>query len=119
AFSANGFDLYVLTSTRGLYRYSDLETSVDPPPAALVTLSAYPNPFNPKTTLGFSLPAAGSARLEIFDASGRRVAKIFDEPRPAGKQSADWNAEALPSGVYFASLVSGEFEASTGLVLLK
>jgi hypothetical protein len=119
AFSANGFDLYVLTSTRGLYRYSDLETSVDPAPSALATLNAFPNPFNPKTTLDFTLPAAGMARLEIFDAGGRRVARVINELRPAGRQSVDWNAEALPSGVYLANLVSGEFESSTRLVLLK
>ena len=51
-------------------------TFVDAPPAspAAPTLTAHPNPFNPRTTIRWAVPAAGLSRLEIFDARGRRVA---------------------------------------------
>ncbi len=112
-------DLYLLTNNRGLYRYDNLPSSADTPPAASAALRVYPNPFNPKATLRFNLLEEGQASLHIYDTNGRRVATIFDELRTAGQHSVTWNAERLPSGVYLASLVSGKSSISTRLVLLK
>lgn len=83
-----------------------------------------PNPFNPSTTLILQIQAAGPARLEIFDASGRRVRLLHDGTLSAGRQQLEWDGrgdsgEALPSGTYFARLASGKEVSSHSLVLIK
>ena len=96
-----------------------LITDVETPLAATPDLSARPNPFNPKTTLSFSLPAAGPTRLEVFDVSGRRVATLLDGFADAGRHEREWEARGLAGGVYLARL-SGDWGAeSFRLVLLK
>lgn len=79
---------------------------------------AFPNPFNPTTTLSYDLPRASHVRLEVFDASGRRVALLADEPQAAGSRAIVWQAEALPAGVYFARLQAETFTETRKLVLI-
>lgn len=64
------------------------------PAVAAATLRAFPNPFNPRTTVSFELPAAGHALLEAFDLRGRRVAVLLDADLPAGRQDAVWDGSA-------------------------
>lgn len=99
-------------------------TGVEDAPHATARLAAYPNPFNPKTTLRFSLDVASEVRLEVFDLRGRRVATPFAGRLGAGAQAIAWEAvdaggAALPAGVYLARLASGEGEQFGKLVLLK
>ncbi len=79
----------------------------------------YPNPFNPSTTLAFSLPADGPVTLEVFDATGRRVATLVEGELPAGRHAVTWRPVDRASGVYFARLRAGGKTAVTRLVLLK
>lgn len=77
-----------------------------PLPAALA-LAAHPNPFNPRTELVFTLPAAGHLRVEIFDLAGRRLVQIAAGETAAGPQRLAWDGKneagrALPSGIYLA-----------------
>ncbi|MBM4116551.1 hypothetical protein FJ251_02240 [bacterium] len=93
-------------------------------PAASAQLAAWPNPFNPATTIAWSLPAPGALRLEVLDASGRRVALLHDGPAAAGGGSLRWTGRdsqgrALPSGIYFVRLESGVYAASEKLILIK
>jgi len=101
-------------------------SAVDPSlsPARVVLHPAVPNPFNPETTLSFSLPIAGHARLRIFDVRGHLVRALLDEPREAGRHSVVWNgrddqARPLTSGVYFCRIEIGAFAATERMVLLK
>ena len=76
------------------------------PGAEAFTVSAYPNPFNPTTTLSYTMPQAGRLSLKVFDLRGRLVRKLLDERREAGPGLVIWNGldEAgarVPSGVYF------------------
>ena len=64
----------------------------------------YPNPFNPSTTIAFALPRPGRVSLKIFDASGKEVAILVNENLPVGNYRIPWNAQELPSGVYFYRL---------------
>jgi hypothetical protein len=82
----------------------------DAPAAARIRLEAnVPHPFNPKTTLRFSMQAAGPAELAIYDLAGRSVAHLVDGPLAAGEHSLVWNGiddagAPVSSGVYFARL---------------
>jgi hypothetical protein len=79
----------------------------------------YPNPFNPTTTISFSLPSKSFVSIKIFDLIGKDVAIIVSEELSAGDHSCQWNAEGLPSGVYFCRLYAGSFSETKKLVLLR
>ena len=66
----------------------------------------YPNPFNPTTTIQYSLGLAGPTKLMIYDVLGRELVTLVDEYRPAGTHKVVWNTSGLPSGVYFYRLES-------------
>lgn len=83
-----------------------------------------PNPFNPKTTIAFSLPEPNDVRLEIYDVAGRRVTTLVNERLLAGEHRVEWNGVAstgdrVASGVYFYKLTAGEDNVSKKMVLLK
>jgi len=82
-------------------------------------LSAFPNPFNPTTTLSFTLPAAERLRLAIYDITGRERQILADDLFSAGDHRVDFDASALPSGVYVARLIGPRFSATQKLLLLK
>ena len=79
------------------------------PAPAFRVLGARPNPFNPATEIILDLPQDGQLRVTVFDAAGRRVARIADGPRAAGRQAVTWRGtddagRAVPSGIYFAKV---------------
>mgnify|MGYP001592195347 CR=1 FL=1 len=89
-------------------------------PIAFSLQQNYPNPFNPQTTIGFSLLAIGNVTLKIFDVLGREVATLIDnETIHAGNYEKKWNAENLPSGIYFSSLTVNNFTQTKKMLLLK
>ena len=98
--------------------------AADPVPARTAFDGAYPNPFNPSTTLRFALAAPAHARLYVYDLAGRRVRSLVDAELPAAEHEAVWDGHddrgtALPSGVYFARLTAGDFARSQKVLLLK
>ncbi|MCD4829965.1 MAG: T9SS type A sorting domain-containing protein [Candidatus Cloacimonetes bacterium] len=82
-------------------------------------LGNYPNPFNPSTTIAFSLVEPAHSTLCVYNIRGRRVATLLDEPLPAGEHSVTWQAEGCSSGIYFARLTTLEGVRMTKLLLLK
>jgi hypothetical protein len=85
---------------------------------------AAPNPFNPQTTLSFSLPTACHVRLAIFDVRGRLVATLLDEERGPGLHRVVWDGRnargrQVASGVYLYRLEAGSFIEAKPMVLLK
>jgi hypothetical protein len=79
----------------------------------------FPNPFNPATTIRFSLPQREAVRLDIFDTSGRLVASPLAEIRPAGQHEITFDASALSSGVYLYRLSSTSGVIVKRMTLLK
>jgi hypothetical protein len=82
------------------------------PDMALRLYPAAPNPFNPRTTIRFDLPAAGPVRLAIYDVAGRLVRVLVEGEIPAGSHEAVWDGRdqsgrSAPSGSYLARLVAG------------
>lgn len=78
-----------------------------------------PNPFNPRTTIHFTLDQEALTRIEVYDLRGRRVARLMDEIVSKGAHSLVWEPENLASGVYILRLQAGSFIATNRLVLLK
>lgn len=79
----------------------------------------YPDPFNPSTTIPFSVPAKTFMTLKIYDVIGREVATLFSGELEAGEYTRQWNAAGFPSGVYFCRLEAGAYVGVKKLVLLK
>jgi hypothetical protein len=90
------------------------------PPAAPVSESLrrlglsqnVPNPFNPRTTIKYDLPATGAVRLTVFDVAGRLVRTLVDESMPQGSHEAVWDGRdssgrEVGSGSYLARLEFG------------
>jgi hypothetical protein len=102
------------------------DPSAVPEAGAVAALGdAYPNPFNPRTTLSFDLPVAGPVRLLVHDVSGRVVDVLLDDQvvRP-GLHRVDWrgrdrSGRELPSGAYFYRLESGAYRATKKMLLLR
>jgi len=79
----------------------------------------YPNPFNPSTQISYEIPEASHVRLEVFDMSGRRVAVLVDEGRPAGGHIVHFDADGLSSGVYVSRLQAGSHTVTRRMTLVK
>lgn len=77
-----------------------------------------PNPFGGETTIRFSLPEKGHARLTVYDATGRAVADLVDEELGAGTYSANWQTD-VPSGMYFCRLEAGDSRSVIRLTHLR
>jgi len=93
-----------------LIKYRQTTTLVEfPAPQRLIrdfSLSKnYPNPFNPSTTIEFSLPRSAFVTLKVYNLLGKEVATLIDEPRSAGIHKFNWDARGLASGVYVYRLV--------------
>jgi hypothetical protein len=88
-------------------------------PNTIVLYQNYPNPFNPETTASFDIMKAGDVRLIIYNITGQTVATLVNGAMTAGHHSIRFNAENLPSGLYFYRLEAGEFSAVKKMVLMK
>ena len=85
-----------------------------------IILSIYPNPFNPTTTISFSVIHTSSfVTLEIFNIRGQKVKTLVNEYKPIGKYSVVWNAEDKASGIYFIKIKSGDIQQFKKIVLIK
>lgn len=79
----------------------------------------FPNPFNPATTISFSLPEKNNVNLEVFDINGKLVSTIISGYLEAGEHSYSFNASGYSSGIYFYRLVTGEFSQVNKMILVK
>ncbi|RJP80064.1 MAG: T9SS C-terminal target domain-containing protein [Candidatus Zixiibacteriota bacterium] len=102
---------------RGWQISGDFFTSLQPQAERLV--EAFPNPFNPTTTLHYQLTAFSPVNLKVYDSAGREVAALVDGWREAGSHEVTFDASLLPSGTYFARLTAGEVTQVQKLILLK
>ena len=83
------------------------------------TLSSYPNPFNPTTTITFTIPEFGHTTIIAYDITGRQLETLTNEVLNMGNYSIDWNASSYPSGVYLIRMGSGDFTQTQKVVLVK
>ena len=79
----------------------------------------WPNPFNPVTTISYSLPERSGVSLVVYNTLGQAVARLVDETEDPGSHSARFDGTRLSSGVYFYRLQAGSFVAVRRAVLLR
>ncbi len=79
----------------------------------------FPNPFNPSTTIKFSLPRDGHVSLNVYDVSGHLVAKVLDRDMTEGDHEVGFRADGLASGVYFYRLTAGDMTTTKKMILLR
>lgn len=79
----------------------------------------FPNPFNPRTTIIYSLPLESEVQLFIYNMLGEKVAELVNKFQKAGRYEIEWNAENYSSGIYICQIKAGKFISSKKLILLK
>ena len=79
----------------------------------------YPNPFNPSTTISFSLPTETNVLLTIYNLKGREITTLLNNNYSSGYHSVIWDASNYASGVYFVKMVAGEYNNTQKLELVK
>lgn len=88
-------------------------------PEQYALLPNSPNPFNPSTTINFSLGLDGPMLLEILDNNGRAVSTLVNAGLAAGAYSFSWDATGFPSGLYYCRVRSGDWQAIRTMLLVK
>lgn len=79
----------------------------------------YPNPFNPTTTISFTLQESSYVKLTVYDRLGREVKTLIDENRNAGTHTTEFNASGLPSGIYFYRIKTDSRTEVRKMILAK
>lgn len=84
----------------------------------------YPNPFNPVTTINYSVPERAHVNVSIYNLLGQKINTVVDELKPAGQYTTRWdgtdsNGKQVATGVYFYRLRAGDFAESKKMVLLR
>ncbi len=79
----------------------------------------YPNPFNARTTVTFSIPETSDVSIILHDLLGRNVDTLFDGRKVAGSYSIDFDASVLASGVYYYTMTAGDFIKTRKMILLQ
>ncbi|MBN1482011.1 T9SS C-terminal target domain-containing protein [candidate division KSB1 bacterium] len=86
---------------------------------ATFQLGNYPNPFNPQTSIHFSLPYTTHVRLEIYNTAGQSVALLVNETLPGGQHHVQWHANDFSGGVYTCRLTIDKFSTARNMILLR
>ena len=84
----------------------------------------YPNPFNPSTTIRFTIPLDGVVSAAVYNSLGQKVSTLANEFRPAGSYTLHWNGtnasgQEVPSGVYFLRISTKDHVATQKMILLR
>jgi hypothetical protein len=88
-------------------------------PGSTVLHDNRPNPFNPTTEIGFSLPHASHVNLEIFNIMGQKVSTLVDRLMEAGDHTVSFDGSKVASGIYLYRLTAGDCVESKKMLLIK
>ena len=124
---ADGSVLYTANGLSGLYIHHlsavDVDDAIHIPPTSL-QISNYPNPFNPETTISYTLPSSGMVSLEIYNSRGQLVRSLLSEEQTAGEHSLIWNGRddsghSVASGLYLCRIACNGKQETRKMLLLK
>ena len=83
-------------------------------------VSTYPNPFNPTTTIEYSIADnINNLNINVYDIRGRLVDRLYEGARDKGEYQIIWNASQLSSGVYFVHMIASEHAFTQKVILIK
>lgn len=105
----------------GLYK-TDIPTSVPDQslkPSDYQLKQNFPNPFNPTTTISFSIPTKSKVTLSIFDVTGKKLQTLINEQKSPGNYEVEFNGSNLSSGTYFYKFEVGGIIETKKMILLK
>jgi hypothetical protein len=88
-------------------------------PAEFALHSAYPNPFNPVTTISFSLPTDSEVLIQVVNLYGQVVETLTNSNMHSGYHAVKWNADSHSSGLYFVQMIADEYIQTQKLMLVK
>jgi len=93
--------------------------TVENHPVSFALHPAYPNPFNPLTTIQFDLPEDGEVSLKVYDLKGREVARLVNGFLPAGYHTVTWDAGDRATGISLVRMEAGNVRQLQKIVLIK
>lgn len=102
-----------------LVNSGSLSGNVNIKPTSYNLAQNFPNPFNPTTTIRYSIPNDGLVQIKIYDLSGKEVMNLVNENKVAGNYEVKFNGANLSSGIYFYRINVGEFVQTKRMVLVK
>ena len=117
----NGFDIFVAKDSTYLDSLP-LVTSVKYQNILVEELKLeqnYPNPFNPTTTIKYTILESGLVTLKVYNLIGEEIASLINEEKGMGSYEVEFDALALPSGIYYYRLQSGDYIETKKMVLLR
>jgi hypothetical protein len=79
----------------------------------------FPNPFNPATSIKYTIPTSGRVRLSVFNLLGQEVALIFEGHQNAGTYEFAFNKADLPTGIYFYRIQAPDYIETKKMVVAK
>ncbi len=95
------------------------QEGINPVAGSFQLYQNFPNPFNPTTTINYSVSHAGHITLKIFDVRGNEIAVLVNEQKTAGVYQTTFNAANLSSGIYICSLFNGKNFKVNKMILMK
>jgi hypothetical protein len=104
--------------TDGKFEYSGI-VEVEITPSEFVLEQNFPNPFNPSTKISFTLPERSIVSIKVYDAIGNEIAELAKGEKEAGIYEVEFNAENLPTGIYFYHFNAGKISQTKKMILLK
>jgi hypothetical protein len=117
--TANGQTSELINAEMSASTAVSIDPVTDERPLRTELLPNYPNPFNPVTSIPFTLSEPGAAQIDVFDAIGRKVAGVQYDARPAGSYTFRFDASALSSGLYLYRLRANGVVQTRKMMLLK
>ena len=118
---------FYMTMERKMTRVSTVSTTpnLETLPGKFALYPAYPNPFNPNTSISYELPTDGMVYLAIYDVMGRKVSTLVSSKiQRAGYHHVTWNAtnnlgQSVAAGMYIYTIQAGDFRETRKMILLK
>ena len=103
---------------------NNIDDSKDIMPIMINNVGNYPNPFNPSTTIDFTLKQSALTTIDIYNIRGQKVRSLFKDQLEAGRNAISWNGEndslqSVGSGLYFYKITVGEESVKRKMLLMK
>lgn len=119
-------DTFNVSLVTDLIDMSQFLTTEDPviQPEQKFSINNYPNPFNPSTSLSYTLDRESRVSIEIFNVKGQKVKTLINDVKPIGNHSVEWNGtdqngNSCSSGIYFYKFISEDHQVTKKMLMVK